>query len=94
MRAFRMYRRVLRSGRIDKHRDYIGEDNLHKHGPATWVRYNHISKYTCKVVDYRYVLEEREQPVQVTRAELAEMIDGRWTIMPQEEAEKLIFKQQ
>lgn len=93
MRAFRMYRRVLRSGRIDKHRDYIGEEKLHKYGPEVWKMYNHFSKGEGQIINYRYVIKYYDEPLQVTRAELAEMIDGQWVIMQEEEAIELIFKQ-
>lgn len=90
IRCFRLRKRDAKYGRIGKHRDYVGLDRLQKYGKETYDRYNHLVTEKMRRIDDKTVIFDSVEPHYTSRAELCEMIGGKWVVIPEDEALKLI----
>lgn len=89
MRCFRLWQRDAKTKQIIKHRDYVGIDNLIKHGKQTYERYNYIKKVNISWDGQGNTFIEKIQPIQMAYPELCENINGNWIPLNEKEIEAI-----
>lgn len=89
MRAFRLRQRDGNTNKIIKHRDYVGVGKLTKYGNVTWNSYNRTVSFRLTWIG-QLCIREACEPYVYTYGELCEMIDGKWIVMSNEDAVKLL----
>ncbi len=89
MRCFRLRERDAKTKQIIKHRDYVGIDNLIKHGKETYKRYNRVKKENLSWdKDGKCIITECE-PIQITYPELCENINGKWVMLSDDDVNNI-----